>query len=500
MTLPRIVIQYVLIGAIQNHGFFLKLREKVNDECFEDNELLEFLVWRTISTLYEKHDNILDVELVRVDVLRTAQSNGYQLDETELDNFLKKVKTVQVNMTYAKEAARQWLIERIVVNKLIRELNRPETNVESVIEKATKNLQKTSFTETLLDGIIKSYKKDNIEKDALIPTGVPFIDSRIGGGFLPGEVGLLLGPTGAGKTTLCVQIACAAAQYNKIKGKRQRIVLVTYEDSGVRIKERIIAYLAKINRQRFMEIQSIDDLSDVPGSQIYEQKLIMEQCTTLKSEKDRIHDAAWIDDYLVVLDFSGKSGRPEEGCGGVNEIASALQVINQDKRGFSFVIIDWAGIMVERYLDYQNVRDPRSEYTRQLKILPDQLFRKIASGFSTAVLLSHQLAGATNKFSPTADFSHGDAEGCKSIAVSMWHVMTLGIQDSNTKISKFAVKKTRRQELTEPALVKLNGEFSEFIDVSKQYIIDNRTKQILHAKDVLETNKRKTSRDELTDI
>lgn len=68
------------------------------------------------------------------------------------------------------------------------------------------------------------------------PTGVKFWDEMAGGGFTPGEVVGVLGPTGGGKTTMAVQTAIAQAQH------RKNMLLVLYEQPPQGdVTERLVA-------------------------------------------------------------------------------------------------------------------------------------------------------------------------------------------------------------------------------------------------------------------
>ncbi len=71
----------------------------------------------------------------------------------------------------------------------------------------------------------------------LVPTGVPHLDSLLGGGITQGALVLVLGPPGSGKTTLAAQIAFAQAR------RGHRVLVVTaLAESTTKLLEHLSSY------------------------------------------------------------------------------------------------------------------------------------------------------------------------------------------------------------------------------------------------------------------
>ncbi len=77
--------------------------------------------------------------------------------------------------------------------------------------------------------------EDYVLKDERVPSGIDGLDPIIGGGFLKGSSTLLLGPTGAGKTTFALQFAMAALA-NKNEGNA---LIINFQENPTQLARSI---------------------------------------------------------------------------------------------------------------------------------------------------------------------------------------------------------------------------------------------------------------------
>lgn len=70
-----------------------------------------------------------------------------------------------------------------------------------------------------------SYKRE----DSRTPTGVPGLDAMIAGGFPTGSATLVAGPTGAGKTTMCIQFIAEGLR------RGERCLLVNFQENPTQL-------------------------------------------------------------------------------------------------------------------------------------------------------------------------------------------------------------------------------------------------------------------------
>lgn len=484
-------IKYVIAHAFKDLQFLIALKDRVDHYCFyPSTDLLYSYVWDVLVTYYETYNELLDAESGRVLTHQLVFQDNVAISSNDIDALFDYISKVETDAKIAKELANKWLLSRVVADNVSAELQSSE-DVVGVLDTGVTKARKLVINDVKVRKILDNSNLVNKVQN-LIPTGVYFFDSKINGGLAPKEVAILLGPTKAGKTTLAVQLACSSAALARETNDKRKVAFVLYEDSFDVAVVRIISHLARIPRDRLTQV-SLDGLSTEALSQMYENDLIQNDFRTLKSEVERVKDIEWIDEHLVVIDHSGRSGDYEAGCRGVDELVEALKAHDPEQNGYRLVIIDWLGLLLNRYLEFKGVRDITKELSFRLRSLPDELFRKIADPFDVPVLGVHQLSGAANKKGPVDKVDHTDAEWCKSIGVMAWHVFVLQQPDKQNQVSVFNTTISRRCPPTEPTLIKLDGRFGTFYDVTNDYVIDSATRRIL-AKAEASENFKKTMR------
>ncbi|MCM8762707.1 MAG: ABC transporter transmembrane domain-containing protein, partial [Candidatus Omnitrophica bacterium] len=76
----------------------------------------------------------------------------------------------------------------------------------------------------------------------------------------PGKLIAIVGPTGAGKTTVGIQIACSTAKIFRHNNSDKKVIFLSYEDSARSISQRVISCAAMIPKKRLRQLRSLNEL------------------------------------------------------------------------------------------------------------------------------------------------------------------------------------------------------------------------------------------------
>lgn len=323
------------------------------------------------------------------------------------------------------------------------------------------------------------------------PTGVAFVDKIMEGGSEAGDCNVILGPTGGGKTTLSMQIACSCAHMQVTYEKPDSIiepglvVFIGYEDGRRMQQIRAGACAANVVKNR---LQSARDnggpLSTCGNLEPYEQAMYQGTPSTQErlGEQERLEEIKpWMNKYLALVDYHDHS---KGGRGHVTEICQKLHALQQ-KRGLPIrtVIIDWAGEMVDNYLLATYGKIESGAKALELGGLVRRCKSEIAVPFNSTVWVSHQMAGRFTSSAPARRPHHSEANWCTSFADNAWYAFCLGTKDIEHSVCQFVATKTRHGESGAPVILKFTP-FSKLDDVSDKFKPDLAGLRLLPKDDV----------------
>jgi hypothetical protein len=352
------------------------------------------------------------------------------------------------------------------LNSILREVREREALVTS--------LTGSESEEVIPDGWIP-------QAITLVPTNVPFIDKILNGGDAAKETYGVLGAFKAGKTTLAIQIVSGTARYEL--GQRGRNpdhelrfgYMFTYEAGADESRSRIISHMARISRATLMNWGK-EPLSTAGNYKPYELaafKAEIEECqragVPFGGEKERYEAAKQHMQQLRIFDMSGPIANPKQGSGGLDEIAMKLDQEAQHGRKPRRVVIDYAGLCVNRFCSEHGVNNP-SERFQALNTFGYDTLRKIAVPYDCSVWIMHQLSGQANKATWAKKQSHADAAGGASFAENLVTCFQLGIPHPTHKGSYFSCGVSRRTDVGEPILVRLDGLLGTIRDASSELL------------------------------
>ena len=386
----------------------------------------------------------------------------------------------ETGLNVARESLQRLFHERQVVEALRRATGIEHgipAHLSEVVDDASRQLQRAAATQSMPEGAMFPDVGTELAPSAvLVRTGTDFIDRPLGG-LQQGDVLMLLGSTGSGKSTLginmCINMAKIFGQVSVAGGDDRYAGYLTYEEPYERLRDRFWSHACQIPRRDCLALESWDQLSTRDTIKPYELNLQSTDGEVL-SEIERYQTAVPVmRDNLKVLDMSGSPEFPNSGNGHIPEMVSLLQRI-QDQQGKTpgFLVIDWVGEVCMRYLR-NNGQEDDGAYRKALKEFAGQARVELAQRFNCPVLLIHQLKGSLRHLKPHKLFNANEAEGSADMAVQVTTCLTLSNPDEETRCRFLNFPKTRfiRGEAgaVQPIVLQLDRFFATYSNVSANY-------------------------------
>lgn len=323
-----------------------------------------------------------------------------------------------------------------------------------------------------------------------VPTDMAFLDESMDGGPALGEVIVVLGPTGGGKTLLAIMAAVNGARYQVKLAKKGEPsgywFYFTYESPvNPDIRSRVMSYAAQIHFKETMKnLKNMDQLSTSNNLKEYEKKRWEAAIRTnipVPGERERYQEQVeLIGDRLKLVDMSGKDN-PSVGSKGIEEIARVLQTATNKGQQPVGIIIDYAGLVVERYMAAKNER-LENEFAH-LNRFVNNVRVQIASRFNCICWVLHQLHGDAAAASPTARQHHSKARGARNFADNANFAFNIGTKDESNNCCIITCTKHRRADgVKEPPIVRIDGQFGSMIPENATYALDTGQQRIIERK------------------
>lgn len=356
------------------------------------------------------------------------------------------------SLTYStgEKTVQQFLMERAIASSLINRVNKMKeftgfvdmTEAEHLasLAEAAKRISAVSRKVELetLAPPLEEFNKAKVQQ--IVPCGIEWIDDHIDQGQRYGDVNGIIGPTGAGKTTLASQIFASnvdeAFKDAHEKGDSRICVFFTYEQKAFDLQQKVFSnafYIARNSLKSNMHLsETLSNGTTIPLKE-YEIGKFNGMSEAERYERKR----AIFSKHGVIRNMSGVADifddekmvelKRYKGTGGIPEMVDDLKYI-QDVTGMGIraVFVDYVGLVSERQFSVSE--DAKIVYN-SMKRFGDVVRKDIAGEFNCVVWLLHQMSGAANKTKATTPLTHADAEGCRSLANNMANCLCLGNQD-----------------------------------------------------------------------
>lgn len=284
--------------------FFRDVSEIVDNNMFTDPNLKKFV--GALRDYYRKYEHVPSYELIEIELVSSTKTD--QEREFVLSTIDKIKNTTSEGSDGIKDQACKFFKQQnmvVVYNKMGEIIKAGDINRYWELEELIRNAIATGARDEM--GI---YIKDNLgevlsdEHRKIIPTGIGMLDKYLEGGIGKGELGLVIGGSGFGKTTLSVAIANYAA-YSGYK-----VVQIFFEDKEIQIQRKHIARMTNIESRNLSKSENIETVKNIISREsVYDKNLILKKFNTgetsplkIKTYLKRLMNTGFIPD-LVVLDY-----------------------------------------------------------------------------------------------------------------------------------------------------------------------------------------------------
>jgi len=274
------------------------------------------------------------------------------------------------------------------------------------------------------------------KKVVLVPTGINWMDEVSSGGGRAGELWLILGPSGGGKSMLTVQYACAQAMLGN------NTMWVTYEQSlEGDLAERMIANITD---------ESLDHIRDVGFDNLPE-----------NIQQRFIDSVAGVDDRLSAVDMTKVELDPSDpdDYGGIRSIWKQFNREKEAGRKPKTVIIDWFGSMLIKIAGKLGVDlEKRYRFLAQAEI---DIALEFAKKEQVLVIFLHQLDVKGTSARPTYMATAAQAQNMHNMQDFFTLVFVMGVRDSHD-VCWFHSGKARKSKKVVRTL-RLIGDKAKFV-------------------------------------
>mgnify|MGYP005849079471 CR=1 FL=1 len=216
-------------------------------EYFDNPNLKRLFI--IILEYYKEYDKVPNLQNKSIhQAINEYKTPNSQIEEESLFSVIKNVelwnqRIINKQMYYDGDAIQKstkWFIKqqeyRKLAEKILDDVKTGEIRskysvnaIEDKFRKITHIGEEEDDCESVTEGIEKALRKEFRET---IPTGIGAIDDLTGGGLGKGEIGVILAPSGVGKTTALTVIANTAYECDK------NVAHIVFEDTKDQIKRK----------------------------------------------------------------------------------------------------------------------------------------------------------------------------------------------------------------------------------------------------------------------
>lgn len=240
--------QYKLIHHLMNDEvFFRDINGIVDQNIFTDPRLKVFV--GLMKDYFETYDYVPSYETME---MRLGEKAHSEIEREQYLSILKKIRnTSDEGEEYVKDLATRFFRQQNIIkaaNKILRMAGDGNIdNYTKIVDTLNDALTQGVHEETgsgVYDALDETLSEDY---RTTIPTGIDKIDETLEGGIGKGELGVIIGPTSFGKTSLTTAIAANAATCDANNGKGFKVIQIVFEDRLKQIRRKHLARITALS-------------------------------------------------------------------------------------------------------------------------------------------------------------------------------------------------------------------------------------------------------------
>lgn len=320
----------VLKALLSDRIFFEDIFEILKEDYFSSNP--HKMIWVEICKLYQQYQDVPTFDVLKIEIANYPE--GEIKDDTLTMLVDIKSRNNKYELQYAKDKSLEFCRNQSMKGAIIKSIDLLKDNKFDEIQRTVEEALKISSKTNLGHDYFKDLKYRAVkEKRDPIPTGKDALDQRdiLDGGLAAGEIGLIMAPTGVGKSHFLVDIGygALAAGYNVVHYSFE----LSEKNIGLRYDSRITQISTKKLYDRLQEWE--ERINMFKGGELVIKEYPTKTATvnTLKFHISRLM-ADGFDPDVIIIDYGDlmKSRR------GYDQKRFELEAIFEDLRGFSMEI------------------------------------------------------------------------------------------------------------------------------------------------------------------
>ena len=477
-------------------ALFKRARELfINKDLTQGHFPIETFVLESLNTHFEEFGELPDLEMVRSRMTADIIESGELVDsadEREVDEIYSMACSLQQRQPDGLDRVANSLmdtfLEYCMRQQVMHSLDR-SLPVLSILEAAQHQLRTGLATAADRFASVFDKLKANTTGGRFIPFGIPFLDYFIAGtGPASGDVVGHAAVRGGGKTTLSSQVAVAVAkreeEVHRETGEPLKIVYIFNYEEVKDPMTQMLVYVARVPRDTVDQymVEMHDEMfskgRDYKAYELTRYRGMIARAEEGKgpwplAEWERIQAAEkFISSHIQLADFTGDDQDNSELSGKyVQGIKEYIQM-HQDQignPGVAAVIIDYAGSCVRVHVSKTPGLSDRN-FRTLIDDLPLLAKREIANPMKCFVWVAQQLAAVEAGRKKGTRPDPNAFKDCKSFAENCVFTIVSGVP-TDEGLAVFVQSKARRGGSRNDQVVRLNGEYSHWIEASKEYTV-----------------------------